>query len=274
MRIIIAIEAEEGGVSSGEIPAILRNASGTPTSWGSAQVIGGTAVGTLSAAANNAFAAFYGLDAPALAHLQDIRDETLALFEAITLAVAANTTEAALLTQADAYAAANADAIRADTGLGSADVVRMFRAAQLRRHLTALGVNGNEAQLMNAAAMPHAAANIAALGLTLAEVGSYLRIPLFYGEHRQGFVTRALLNAPDGQILRNALTDDSGFKIARYVIRDNWNATAAALPARDRAQLTAYLHNHGGDPVALANQLPVVAADAYVVRVMGHYDNP
>ena len=274
MRVIVAIETEEGGVSSGEIPAILRNASGTPTSWGAAQVIGATAVAMLSVAANNAFAVFYGLDAPALARLRAIRDATVVLFDAITPAVAVNTTEAALLAQAAAYAAANGDAVRTDTGLGAGDVERMFRAAQFLRHVTALGVNGNEATLLNAAAMPHAAANIAALDLTLAEVGIYLRNPPFYGEHRQGFVTRALLCSPEGQVLRNALTDDSGFKIGRYVIRDNWNATAAALPARDRAQLTAYLHNHGGDPAALANQLAVVAADAYVVRVMNHYDNP
>ena len=150
----------------------------------------------------------------------------------------------------------------------------MFRAAQLRRHLTALGVNGNELVLMNAGAMPHAAANIAALGLTPAEVGRYLRNPLFYGEHREGFVTRALFYSPEGQIVRNLLTDDSGRKIGRYVIRNNWSSTAAALPPRDRAQLTAYLHHHGGDAAVLANQLAAVAADPYVVRVMQRYDNP
>jgi hypothetical protein len=273
-RIVTAIEAVEGGVSSGEIPAILGNASGTPASWGAAQVIGRTAVARVQAAANAAMADFYGLDAATLGRLQTIGDRTVALFDAVTGLVAANTHEADLVAQIQPYLAANMVTIRRETGLGPADVTRMFRAAQLRRHLVALGPAADEHVLLDASVNPDAAANINALELSVGDVGTYLRNPAFYGEHRQGFVTRALLLSPVGQTVRNLLTDDSGSKLGRLVIRDNWSSTPTTLPARDRAQLTAYLHNHGGNPTALAGQMTVVAADTYVTRVMARYDNP
>ncbi|HEX7241917.1 MAG TPA: hypothetical protein VF263_16665, partial [Longimicrobiaceae bacterium] len=45
-QIITAIEAHEAGGSTGEVPALLRNGSRTPASFGKAQMIGGTAVET------------------------------------------------------------------------------------------------------------------------------------------------------------------------------------------------------------------------------------
>jgi hypothetical protein len=272
-RIGRAIEAVEGGVSQGEIPAILRNASGTPASWGVAQVIGGTE--TTALRAHDAFAAFYGLDPARLAVLAQRATDMAHRFDAICNAVPAGTGEARLQTLISNYVASDGAALRAETGLGPDDIARMFRAGQLRRHLLALGPGGNEAVLFDAATHPDAAANLAVLQLSISEVGAYLRHD-YHGEHRAGFVTRALFHAPEGQTLRNALTDDTGRKIGRLVVEMNWNATGGlGLNDRQRAQLTAYLHNHGGDPAALAANWVTVDGDDYVQRVIAVYDvNP
>ncbi|MDC3960918.1 carboxypeptidase-like regulatory domain-containing protein [Polyangium jinanense] len=269
-RLIRAIEAVEGGVSTGEIPALLRNASGTPASWGSAQVVGSKALDTLLG--STTFATFYGLSTTRLQALRDRAVATVERFEEITAAVAANTTEAALKTQIAAYVTAHAAAVRATTGLGPDDIEAMFRTGQLRRHLLALGTGGNAAVLCNPTTHPHAAANIARLRLAQSDVETYLREP-YFEEHKQGFVNRSIFLTPEGQLLRNALTDDTGFKMGRHAIRSNWNTTGSlGLDARTRAQITAYMHNKGGAASTLAGDLDTVADDDYVKRVMNRYD--
>ena len=273
MNLIQSIEAEARNVSSGELPATLQNASGTRASWGASQVTGARAVEILADPAKVDFAAFYDLAGPTLQDLGARSAATVALFDQITAAVAVGTTEADLQIQIAAYVGAQAGAVRAATGLGPADIERMFRAAQLRHHLAALGPDGDAASLFDAVANPDAAANLGVLGLHLSDVSVYQEDPAADEEHRQGFATRALFRSPEGQIVRNALTDDSGFRIGRFVISDLWDSTAGlGLATRDRAQLTAYLQRYGGDPATLAGETAEVAADAYVQRVMARYD--
>lgn len=293
-RTFRAVEAAEGGVSVGEIPAIMRNASRTPTSWGSAQVIGGTAMGVIDedpdddeevAAASAEFRAFYGLDNGTIQRLNDRARDTVTLVNTITQRVLAhNWTDAQLRREAEQYplVPAHAQSI-ALTGLSPEDVERIFRAAQFRRHLeVAIQTLHPAPHLLNRAInihlagaaniQPHAADNIDWLRLSANEVQKYYDNPLWYGEHRQGFVTRALLLTPEGQTLRNLLTDDTGHKIGRFVIRSNWERSAGlGLLPQNRARITAYMHNHGGNAAALAAQLGVAGSnlmrDGYATRV-------
>ena len=264
MKVCTAIELGEGGVSSGEIPAILRNASSTPTSWGASQVIGATAIGTL--VAHPTFAAFYGLDSATCAALNARATAAVNQFHAIAQLVVNAMTEAALRAQVAAYLAANAQAVRTATGLGPRDIEGMFRANQLQRHLAGAADHAAVTALYDAHAQPDAAANLAWLAIPLDQAFTYHDNLLFIGEHQQGFATRSLLTSVWGQSLRNALTDDTGYKLGRYVVRDNWNATAGlGLTTAQRASLTAYLHNRGGNPATLATTMNVVEAYAYVV---------
>lgn len=269
-RLCLALELREGGRSSGEIPAVLRNGSGTPTSWGIAQVIGSTAIGTL--VAHPAFASHYGLDGPTCVALQTRANSAIARFNAIHALVAAATSEAALQTQVAAYVATNAVAVRQGSGLGPRDIEAMFRTHQLFRHLQGLTSDAAARALFDAHAHPDAAANLAWLRLNPGEAVTYRNHPDFIGEHRQGFATRALLASPHGQTLRNAFTDDTGFKLGRYVVSDNWNSTdGLGLTTAQRVSVTAYMHNHGGGAATHAANIDAVQADAYVVSVNAIY---
>lgn len=269
-RIALAIEQGEGGSASGEIPALLRNASRTPASFGRAQVIGGTCIDMLNS--HPALAAHYGLDAARVAALAAISTRTRDLVDDIQGQVAAGWSEATLQTRIDAYVLANGASVRIDCGLSPDDIAHIFRSAQLRRHLLALAGTDATAVLFNAATHPAAAANLAGLQLTLADVNSYRQRPANHGEHRAGFITRALFHAADGQAVRNALSDDSGSRLGRLVVEINWNRTAGLANADDRAQLTAYLHNHGGDPATLIANWNTVTSDDYVIRTKARYD--
>lgn len=272
-RIALAIEQGEGGSASGETPALLRNASGTPASFGRSQVIGGTCIALLGS--HPALAAHYGLDAAALAALADVAAQTAALFATVQALQPppAGWTEAELQAAIDAHVQAHAADVRRDCGLGPADIANVFRAMQLRRHLQALPAAQATAVLFDAATHPDAAANMAALGIGAGDADTYRRNPAFHGEHRAGFVTRALFHAVDGQAVRDALTDDSGSRLGLLLIEQNWNATAGlGLAERDRAMLTAYLHNHGGAAADLATHFATVTGDAYTQAAIARYD--
>ena len=271
-RIALAIEQGEGGVGSGEIPALLRNASGTPASFGRAQVIGGTGLEMLTTHAD--LAAQYGLDPPRLAALVSVSTSTGALVDDIRAQVAGGWSEATLRARIAAYALAHGAAVRTNCGLGLDDIARIFRAMQFRLQVVAIPVADAIDVLFNAATHPAAAANLAVLGFSLTDVTAYHANSLRHGEHRAGFVTRALFSAVDGQALRNALTDDSGSRLGRIVIESNWNSTAGlGLGERDRAMLTAFLHNNGGyTPAYLAAHWATVTGNAYTQAVIGRYD--
>lgn len=279
-RTFRAIEAAEGGLARGEIPAIVRNASWTPTSWGSAQVIGRTALGSLNLAIGAPLAAFYGLDEPTRQRLGRLVEAIDELIERAEGAVPGMLTEEALL-------AAIADDLRDHgagypaTGLLPDDIPRVFRAWQLRHQIVRADDLGlDAARLFNPAPepgepllQPHAVRNLEALRLAVSDVRMYFAEIRKFGENWQGFVTRALLLSPEGQVFRNLLTDDTGFKIGRFVIRTNWNSTnGLGLTAEQRARVTAYMHNHGGNVNNLAAQIPngasSVNTDAYTNGVM------
>ncbi len=292
-QIILAIERHEAGGSTGEVPAILRNGSDTPASYGKAQVIGATGVGTLRGDA--AFAAFY-LDAGDLTELRRISDNMLARYNAIyALVPAPGLAEAALQAAIGAYIPANLQAFRAETGLGEQDIVRCFRTAQFRRQCAAFISGqpvpaGTAPNNVNAARRSAAEAAVGALlndadvqatvnvlGFQRGDVRAYLRRAID-GEHRAGFITRALLHSKPAQKFRNALTDDSGFKIGRFVIQDNFNAVNAAaagagvaLTDLQRAQIVARVHNSGPAGINGWVNNPASAVNSYVNNVMPHW---
>ena len=153
----------------------------------------------------------------------------------------------------------------------------MFRTAQLRRQLHNHPI-GDLNNLLNPAINPDIVTNVNALGLRRNDIQSYLTRPQRHGEHKAGFVTRALFSSRHGQTLRNAMTDDSGFKMGRFLIRDNFNrvvhaanTAGAVLTARQRAQITARIHNSGAGNLNNYVNHPANAVNAYVNRVMAHW---
>jgi len=211
-------------------------------------------------------------------------------------------TEANLQVAIAADRAANLAAFQSDTGLGPSDHEHMFRTIQFRRQALAFvnaqaGANiaakraaagGNVAAFV---AMADVGVNMLALAMKQSDAEAFLRatpspnLPGIDNEHRQGFLTRALFSvlatAPDhpdpGLALKHAMTDDSGFKLGRFVIRDNFAAVlagGAGLTREQRAQITARIHNSGPGGLAgfLAN--PATAVNPYVNAVMAHWVDP
>ncbi|OJT22698.1 hypothetical protein BO221_23385 [Archangium sp. Cb G35] len=252
-QIAQAIEAAETGNGPlGEKPALLRNGSGTPASFGKGQLIGGTALGVL--AGNPEAARHYGLDDEALRSLQDIATATREAYTDIYERVpAGGDTEAGLQSRIAEYTGSEEGTrFREETGLGDEDIENMFRTAQLRRQMA--GVSSREALLAN----PDAAANVEALGLGNRDLNAYLDRPAIHGEHREGFITRALLSSEHGQALRDAMTDNGGIPMSRLLIQENYEMVTSRgerelgrpLTGLEAAQATMIAHN---GPSALDN---------------------
>jgi hypothetical protein len=275
-QIVRAVEAVETGSGAlGESPALLRNASGTPASFGRGQLIGGTAVSLLNSSPE--LARRYELGPQEMRRLTDIATRTTAHYNAIAGRVPrGGDTEAGLQRRIAEYTATEGARFRQETGLGDADIANMFRAAQLRNQMAA-NRGGNIDRLL---ASPDVAANVRALGLSTSDLAAYRRNPAFHGEHRAGFVTRALFStSPEGQRLRNAMTDNGGVPISRLLIQQNHESVLRAgqqqlgrpLTPREAAQATMFVHNHGerGLPQYLAGlNRPNRREDAYVQRAM------
>jgi hypothetical protein len=109
-------------------------------------------------------------------------------------------------------------------------------------------------------------------------VYAFLRV-LIDNEHLNGFLTRALFASRYGQIVRNALTDASGLKVTRILIRDNFNrvhggAAGAALSRRDRARVVAHVHNAGAGGLAGLIANAAGFASPYADSVLGHWVDP
>jgi hypothetical protein len=278
-QIIQAIETHEAGAGGrGERPAMLRNASSTPASFGRGQLIGGTALDTLNRYPNIANSS--GLSAQARTSLSQVAANTTAHYDAIfALVPAGGMTEANLQAAIATYVSTSGVRFHQETGLFDGDIANMFRAAQFRRHLAGHTVN-ETATLMNPAQHPDIAANITALGFSAGDVRSYLTNQRRHGEHRAGFVTRALFMSEHGQQLRNAMTDNSGIGIGRLLVNDNYtlvvnraSALGTVLTARQRAQVTMRVHNQGaGNLNGYLNNLNATANDPYVQQAIQHWN--
>ncbi|WNG23557.1 peptidoglycan-binding protein [Cystobacter fuscus] len=250
-QIVQAVEAAETGANAvlGESPALLRNASGTPASFGRGQLIGRTALDVLTRHPDAA--RHYGLDTQQLQDLGNIAQSTREAYRAISAQIpAGGDTEEGLQRRIAEYTSSEQGAdFRTRTGLGDADIANMFRAAQLRAQLPRQANSGETYQtLMN---RPDVAANIQALDLSESDVSAYLRRPAIHGENREGFITRALLSSEHGQALRDAMTDNGGIPMSRLLIQDNYDQVCAQgaqllgrpLSAREAAQATMLAHN-------------------------------
>lgn len=286
VAIIAAIEAHEAGPSTGEVPAILRNGSQTPASFGKAQLVVATGLSTLG---NNEVHAGFYLEPDHLPGLNRIAERTRTRYDAIfALVPAPGMADAALIQTIQNYTANHLMAFHQETGLGASDITNMFRTAQLRRQVRAHidaqpGPENNRREaaantVANLMAIPDVVLNATALGLSQNDVRRYVASAID-AEHRNGFITRALFFSNDGQFVKNALTDQSGLTIGRLLIHDTYNAVrnqpgGAALTAQQRAQITARAHNSGagGIPGWVAN--PASAVNNYVNQVMAHWVQP
>jgi len=292
VAIILAIEEQEGAGSVGEVPAIRRNGSQTPASFGKAQLVGGTAVGTVAGDAN--IVDFYDLDAARTGALDAVSLAVNREFDRLFAAIPAGAlTEANLAAAIATDSAANLVAFQAGTEFGPDDHEFMVRTARFRHQcLDFVAARGNRANAVAAIAafmaLADVAANIAALSLKQDDVRAFLN-SLIDNEHRNGFITRALFRSEHGLRLKNAMTDNSGFKIGRFLIRDTYNMVLARIPgatANDRerrARVTARAHNEGtgGIPGWVAN--PATSVSEYtdgnpargILGVMDRWvDNP
>lgn len=75
------------------------------------------------------------------------------------------------------------------------------------------------------------------------------------------------------------MTDDSGFKLSRFVIRATFvqvlnSAGGAGLTRQQRAQITARVHNSGAAGLAGFVANPATAINDYVNHVMPHWIDP
>jgi hypothetical protein len=273
------IESGHGG--GGERPAVLHNGSGTPASFGKAQLIGGTAVGTLRA--NQSIADSAGLSRQDLTDLNTIATNTANRYDAIVGQVPHHgwQSDSDVTGHAGTYTSANGVQFHRDTGLYDTDITQMFRTGQFIRQALDF-TSANAADMLDATAHPASATNIAALGLNAHDVATFVANPRFRGEHKQGFVTRALFNSEHGQQLRDAMTDNGGAGPGRALINDNFNQVVrraaqlgVTLTVTQRAQITALMHNAGGGGLdGYINNPAGAAANPYVVQFDHAYHAP
>ncbi|MCB9233004.1 MAG: hypothetical protein H6581_15210 [Bacteroidia bacterium] len=287
-RIITAIEAGEGGHSPGEIPANLTNGAGVAASFGSAQMIGRTAVGTLQN--NPDVASHYGLSAATLTDMVTRAANTNTHYDAIYNNVpAAGTDLATLNARIQAYTTANGQRFMTETGLYPDDIRRMYHTGNMRRIITAVNVpRGNDSSVTSAVnvnqevtnlyANANFVASVNAIGVNRSSVTTYFRKTRTMGENRAAFQTKAIFNHPEGQKVRNAMSDGNGQSIGRTLIRDNFNETQGVVPQnqnnRDRvvAAVTALMHNSGGSAQSRYNNLNATLTDSYTVGFLARWD--
>lgn len=264
-RIITAIEAGEGGGLRGEAPAYLTNGAGTPASFGSAQMIGGTAVGTLQN--NDDVAEEYGLSDQDLTEMADLARNATTHYNDIYALVPMGRTQGQINAAITLYRTQHGETFNATTGLGLEDIDRMFHTANIRRRILA-GQGWENADL-------RASANF--VGMNESSVATYQRRTAALGENRAAFATKAAMSHEEGQGLRNAMTDDNGQTIGRLLIRDNFGAAGRAVNANDAnrarniAAVTAIMHNRGGSAADWYGRINTVLADDYVQHFLARW---
>jgi hypothetical protein len=302
-RVINAIEIVEAGNKVGEVPAGLINGAGVPASYGKAQVIGTSALDTIDG--NQDMQDYYGLTdamiqvletraAAAGTHYNDIYNNV----------PVGGADEATIQARIAAYTTAHGTDFVRDSGLGLDDIARMYHTANMKRFILADVVpRGSDTTLTVPAGTPQNqvsavrqqialthitalrtnasfAASTNYLGMNTSSLQSYFRRTDNMGENSAGFKTKAIFNGPEGQRVRNAMTDNAGNAIGRSFIQQVYNSAngASGVPAatanrpRAVAGVTAYRHNHGGTTTtALAN----MGTDVYTQNMLTQWDaNP
>lgn len=263
-RIIDAIEAGEGGDLEGEAPAFLTNGSGTAASFGSAQMIGTTAVGTLQN--NDAIAEHYGLTDGDLDEMADMGSNATQHYNDIYDLVPMGTSQARLSQLIATYKTNHGETFNEETGLGLDDIDRMFHTANMRRRINN-GQGANNGDVSTSAT---------AAGISARSVRHYVANRTHMGENRAGFGTQAVMSHEKGQELRNAMTDGGGQTIGRLLIRDNFNAATGAVRQggnreRNIAIVTALMHNRGETAGHWAGRVNGMLGDRYVVNFLSHW---
>lgn len=286
-RIIRAIETAEAGNFTGEIGAVLTNGSGTATSFGRGQVIGGTAISTLQN--NDDLAAHYGLTDAALTEMSDRATKTDEHYRATYALVPAGGSNAAQLTAAiTTYTTTHGERFVRETGLGTEDIARMFHTANMRRRI--LAVNVARRQDTNIIDEAQIDPNVDALmrngeftnstnflGINRSSVRTYFRWTNSMGENRQGFITKAIFNHRDGQKVRNAMTDNNGTAIGRIFVEGQYNTVSGVVRqndpnrARNIAAIVAIMHNTGGDAATHYTNINTTLGNRYVRTVLSHW---
>jgi hypothetical protein len=288
-RVIRAVEQVEAGNFRGEIGAVLTNGAGVAASFGKGQVIGATALGTLRN--NQGMRDHYGLTNAMLTEMSTRATNTNTRYDAIyALVPAGGSTQGQLTTAIRNYTTQNGETFVRETGLGTEDIARMFHTANMRRRILAVNVPRNNRGVVNAtvnvenevtALLGNAefSGSTNFLGINRGSITTYFRNTATMGENRAAFQTKAVFNHPEGQRVRNAMTDNNGTAIGRTLVQDTYNSANGAVPANTQnrlravAAVTAIMHNRGGTAASWAGQLQTVYTDAYVRRFLPHWDN-
>ncbi|MFN8395999.1 MAG: hypothetical protein U0176_15285 [Bacteroidia bacterium] len=288
-RVIRAVEQVEAGNFRGEIGAVLTNGAGVAASFGKGQVIGSTALGTLRN--NRGMMDHYGLTNTMLTEMSTRATNTNTRYDAIyALVPAGGSTQGQLNTAIRTYTAQNAETFVRETGLGTDDIARMFHTANMRRRIIAVNVPRNnrgvvdpsvnvENEVTNLLGNAEFSGSTNYLGVNRGSITTYFRNTATMGENRAAFQTKAIFNHPEGQRVRNAMTDNNGTAIGRTLVQDTYNSANGAVPGNTQnrlravAAVTAIMHNRGGSAASWAGQLQTVYTDAYVRRFLPHWDN-
>ncbi len=283
-RTINAIEAIEAGHYTGEIGAVLTNGAGVAASYGKGQVIGATGVGVLQG--DQGMRDHYDLSQATLADMSSRARNTNTHYNATYAQVpAGGSAPGALDGLIAAYQTANGERFVQETGLGLDDIARMFHTANMRRRILAVNVARNRrgvitdrTQVNPQVTALQGNANFSNstdyLGINTSSLRTYFRNTATMGENRAAFQTKAVFNHPEGQKVRNAMTDDNGTAIGRTFVETTYGQAdnAVAANARNRgevvAAITAIMHNRGGTAANWAGQVQTVYGDAYVGRFL------
>jgi hypothetical protein len=230
----------------------------------------------------------YGLTQAMLTDMTQRSNNTETHYDAIyALVPNANVTQATLNASITTYTQNNGERFVQETGLGYDDIARMFHTANMRRRISAVNITRNdsgiavEAELNPAVTRLMAVADFSTsttfLGVNSSSVKSYLRRLASMGENKAAFRTKAIFNHPDGQRVRNAMTDNNGTAIGRTFIESTHAAANRAVPANAATRLefvgaiTAIMHNSGKSAAHWAARRAEVFGNSYVGRFLPEY---
>lgn len=150
----------------------------------------------------------------------------------------------------------------------------MFHVAQVRRYIHNTAARGRANALL---ANDHFMTSANHLGFTTSTIRNYSNTPRNLGENREGFATKAIFNHPQGQQMRNAMTDNSGMYLGRALIERNYNAARDAVREssiqrlerpKAIAAIVMQAHNAGDSVQKSLNAIPGLYNIKYVSDVL------
>lgn len=284
IKIIHALEKmESGGGKTGPVPAKLRNASGVPATWGVSQVGADAAITTLRGGGMD-IAKVYGLTKSDLGELAIIARKTAKHYDSIAdISIDADASNEDIEKAVSSYLKSDGKNFIEDTGLTQRDAENMLRASLFGKQIKKYK-NDDIDTFMGRESVSN---NINELQLRKTDVNAYRDRPRGR-EHRVGFITKAIFNAPNGEVVKDVMTRESGRLMGMLMIRRTYSlvskAEAAALAtggiskslsAKETAQIVAAGHNLGitkGKAKKWVRNPTAVRNNPYVRKFMTFYN--